>query len=478
MRKRSKKSARASAHVVDAWWLRGKIFLSGYSVRAPGVDKMLLTSSGFWSYLHVMQAVTKIWVAVAATFVLAGCREDAPGSTAGALPPVSALPAAVSAAPPPSASAKASSTLPKKKRPKTREAPNPMKMTAYRKHLAEGRRLASKSTFPEAIKEFEKALEAVPGDAPALLDLGWAAFKAGELDRAKKSTEEALARTTSPKLKGMAHYNLGRIAEEKKDDKTAVEQYRISLELRPNETVEKRLAEVAKRSGSAVAVKTAVEPLPCQTPAKTVADVCACMTKPQADDTAPRTCESLKDVKVERDDLAFIEVATTLMETYTYAVARNEQGFVPVAKVGWAYNPGAFGIYEEFTLEPIVEKSAGKTKVLWIEGTRNRHDSDMGIDEYEEETSKLVTLCVPPAGETKTWKCPLHLTTSMSYVRDRMGIEGFTPDDVTRGLMTKGLPVKSSWSLDVKLLDGKVEVTVASGKPPADVQALAKTHSL
>jgi hypothetical protein len=44
--------------------------------------------------------------------------------------------------------------------------------------------------------------------------------------------------------------------------------------------------------------------------------------------------------------------------------------------------------------------------------------------------------------------------------------------------MTKGLPIKSSWSLDVKLLDGKAEVTVASGKPPADAQALVRTHSL
>lgn len=409
---------------------------------------------------------------LAASFVMMGCRADSTDSKPGpAAPPGPSTPLIVATAiQPVTRSSQAFPTLPKKtKRPKTREAPNPKKMAEYRKHLAEGRRLAAKSSFPEAIKEFELALESVPGDAPAMLDMGWAAFKAGELDKAKKKTEDALSRTTSPKLKGMAHYNLGRIAEEKKEYKQAVDHYQVSLELRPNEIVEKRLAELAKKANITVALKTAVEPLPCQTPAASIADVCACMIKPQPDDMAPRTCEQLTDVKVGRDDLAFVDVAVSMFETYTYALARVEQGFLPIAKVGWEYNPGAFGIFEEFDIASISEKTAGKTKVVWIEGTRNRHDSDMGIDEYEEESSKLVTVCVPPAGDVKTWKCPISLTTEMSYTRDRMGIEGFTPDDETRKLMTKGLPIKSSWSVEIKLLDGKADVVVGTGKPPADI---------
>jgi len=247
--------------------------------------------------------------------------------------------------------------------------------------------------------------------------------------------------------------------------------------LRPNEIVEKRLADVAKKANITLPPKPAAEPLPCQTPVASIAEVCTCMTKPQPDDTAPRTCEHLKDVKVGRDDLGFIDVGVSAFEVYTYAVARDDKGFKPIAKLGWEYNPGAFGIFEEFELAPVKEKMAGKTKVLWIEGVRNRHDSDMGIDEYEEETSRLVTLCVPPAGDVKTWKCPLSMPIEMTYVRDRMGLEDFTPDEETRKLMTKGLPVKSSWALDIKLLDGKAEVTVTSGKPPADVQAQVRTYS-
>jgi Tetratricopeptide repeat len=418
-----------------------------------------------------------IWVA---TILLSGCKGDAEQTAAGAAPTSASVAPVVKAAIAPAASGSASAAAKptKKKRAKTREAPNPARMAEYRKHLTEGRLLTSKSQFPEAMKEFEKALEAVPGDAPALLDLGWVAFKAGELDKAKKKTEEALGRTTNPQLKGMAHYNLGRVAEEKKEFKGAVDHYQVSIELRPNEIVEKRLAEVAKKNNITIVPKPAVEPLPCQTPVASVADVCACMIKPQPDDMAPRTCEQLKEVKVGRDDLAFIDVAVSNFEIHTYAVGKGDGGFMPIAKVGWEYNPGAFGIFEEFELAPVTEKMAGKTKVLWIDGIRNRHDSDMGIDEYEEETSRLVTLCVPPAGDVKTWKCPVSVPTEMNHVRDRMGLEGFAPDEETRKLMTKGLPFKSSWSLDIKLSEGKADVTVASGKPPAEVQAKARSYPL
>jgi hypothetical protein len=426
-----------------------------------------------------MQFDSKISWALGLGIVVVGCQGEPAGNKIGAKPTApSSQSLVVASVAMPATSSSASASLPRKKRPKTREAPNPIKMAEYRKHLTEGRRLASKSTFPEAIREFEKALEAVPGDAPALMDLGWAHFKAGELDKAKKRTEEALGRTTSPQLKGMGHYNLGRIAEEKKDYKEAVDHYQVSLELRPNEIVEKRLADLAKKANITVAVKTAAEPLPCQTAATSIVDVCACMIKPQPDDMAPRTCEQVKEVKTGRDDLAFVEVAASMFDSFTYAVAKSDQGFLPIAKVGWEYNPGAFGIFEEFEIKSVTEKAAGKTKVVWIEGSRSRHDSDMGIDEYEEETSRIVTVCVPPAGDVKTWTCPLSIPVEMTYLRDRMGIEGFTPDEETRKLMTKGLPIKSSWSLDVKLSEGKADVTVASGKPPADVQAKVKSYSL
>ncbi|MRG90362.1 tetratricopeptide repeat protein [Polyangium spumosum] len=416
-------------------------------------------------------------IPLAALVSLVACKDGGgtspPAPTAAAPAPTAA--ATASAAPTGSAPAAA---LPRPKRPKTREAPSPEKMRAYRKALTEGRILAGKLQWPEAIKEFEKALVVVPGDAPALTELCWAAFKAGELERAKKSCEEALRRTTSPKIQGMAHYNLGRVAEERKDPKTALDHYRKSVALRPNETVEKRLAELAKKEKAPA--PPAQEPLPCQTPAVKIADVCTCLTKPEPGEVVMggRSCEPVKEPKLPRPELTLLEAQTGTFRTDWILVAKGEKGFSPIGRIGSTHNPGAFGIYEELSIPTVTEKTAGKTPVLWIEARHDRHDSDMGIDEYEEETVRTVTLCVPPQGKVTEWKCPLTVPVERSYVRDRMQLEGFTPDAETRKLMTKGLPLKEGWSLEVKLEDGKAEVSVAGGKPPAAVARLVGSHAL
>jgi len=353
-------------------------------------------------------------------------------------------------------------------------------MREYRKHLTDGRLFAGKAQWPEAIKSFEKALEAVPGDAPALTELGWAAFKAGELDRAKKANEEAVRRTTSPKIQGMALYNLGRVAEAQKDTKTAIEHYRKSLELRPNEIVEKRLAELTKGEK---AKAPAAEALPCQTPAAKLEDMCACLVKATAspDDPSspePLTCAPMKDVKIPRPEISAVEVQTSMFHADFYVVEKRGEGFVPVGKLGFTHNPGAFGIFEELEVTSVTEKTAGKTPVLWFDVSHARHDSDMGIDEMEDATTTSVTICVPPQGEAKAWKCPFTTPLKYEYTRERMGLEGFTPDAETRKLMTKGLPIKETWALDAKLGEGKVEVSVASGKPPAYATKHVGTHTL
>ncbi|MDC3962956.1 tetratricopeptide repeat protein [Polyangium jinanense] len=415
-------------------------------------------------------------IPLAALASLVACQDGGvtPQPAPSAAPPAPTPTTTASAAPTASALGEG---LPRPKRPKTREAPSPEKMREYRKHLTEGRLLAGKSQWPEAIKAFEKALGVVPGDAPALTELGWAAFKAGELERAKKSSEEAINRTTSPKLQAMAHYNLGRIAEERKETKTALDHYRKSVALRPNETVEKRLAELSKKEKAPA--PPAVEPLPCQTAAVKIADVCACLTKPEpGEPESPRSCEPVKEPKLPRTELTLLEAQTAVFQTDWILVAKGEKGFLPVGKIGSTHNPGAFGIYEELTIPTVTEKTAGKTTVLWFEARRDRHDSDMGIDEYEEETVRTVTLCVPPQGKTTEWRCPLTVPVERTYIRDRMQLEGFTPDAETRKLMTKGLPIKEGWALDVKLGDGKAEVSVTGGKPPPNVAALVGSHPL
>jgi tetratricopeptide (TPR) repeat protein len=425
--------------------------------------------------------VTSRVLPVAACLTLLGCS----GPEAGSERPIADVkvtataPSSIMAIPAGSVSA-ASTSSAKKKRRATSPAPDPEKLRDYRKHLAEGRRLAGASKWADAVKEIEQALAAVPGDAPALVELGWAAFNAGDTKRARKANEEALRGTTSPKIKAMALYNLGRVAEAQKDPTRARDYYARSLELRPSEAVEKRLADLdGKEKAPRPVAGMGAAPLPCQAPLSRVEDVCNCLGRPDAEDTGPRSCEAMKDVKIPRDDLRILLVEAPPFRQFYWLVARNEKGWAPVASLGQTYNPGAFGIFEELEVVSISEKTAGAAKVLWVETRKERHDTDMGIDEYEEETLRLVTLCALPGGDRKSTSCPLQVPVEVRHKRERLGNPDFISDEVTRPLMTKGLPLSTATELSIELLaDGRAEVKAVSGTPSADVKALLGAHAL
>ena len=108
--------------------------------------------------------------------------------------------------------------------------------------LKEGRRLSAKGDYPAAIKSFDQALAAVPHDPTALSELGFAALKAGQLDRARKCTLEAVDGAGDPHIKAATLYNLGLIDEAQGNPAAAIGDYQRSLALRPNKTVEAKLA--------------------------------------------------------------------------------------------------------------------------------------------------------------------------------------------------------------------------------------------
>jgi hypothetical protein len=388
-----------------------------------------------------------------------------------------AAPPTASAAPP---AASAEAPPKKKKRRPTRAEPTAEQMASYRKHLTEGRRLAGASKWAEAVTELSAALAAVPDDAPALTELGWAAFNAGDLDKAKQSNEKALKNTSSPRIKAMALYNLGRVAEAQKDPAKARAFYEKSLALRPNEAVDKRLSELTKKEKLPPSTAAKAEALPCATPAAKIEDVCACLQKPEEDDTGPRTCAEAPDVKSPRDDLRVLRVEAPPFYDFYWLVARGEKGWAPVADLGSTYNPGAFGIFEELTVETFEERAVGPSKVVWIETRKDRHDSDMGIDEYEEERTRTVVVCMPPAGSRKAFSCPLTVPVEVTSKRDRLGNPDFQPDAETRKLMTKGLPVEQAVRLEVALQpDARhAVVRVVSGTPSPALKALVGTHAL
>ena len=121
------------------------------------------------------------------------------------------------------------------------------KPKAYVTALREGRALVKNKDYAGAIAKLDAALAVVEGDATALSEIGWAALQAGDLERAQDATTRSIAAAENPKLKAASLYNLGRIAEERGDKDAAKQAYTESLALRPNDTVEKRLAKLENR---------------------------------------------------------------------------------------------------------------------------------------------------------------------------------------------------------------------------------------
>ncbi len=122
--------------------------------------------------------------------------------------------------------------------------PTPKPADAYQTHLAAGRHVEVDHKWTEALTEYELALEAKPGDATALGEIGAAAFYAGKPARARQASELAIeAAGTDKRLRAAALYNLGR-AIEKASPNAAASLYAASNAESPRARVKARIATI------------------------------------------------------------------------------------------------------------------------------------------------------------------------------------------------------------------------------------------
>lgn len=356
----------------------------------------------------------------------------------------SSSPAAGSGAPPPApidAGAVVAVDAAPAARP-TRTAPvaiPPAVRAEYTRRLAAGRKASKAARWPEAIRELEAALAAIPGDDRALSELSWAAMSTGDADKARKAGRQAVLVTTDPKLKAAALYNLGRV-EEPTDPKKAAALYAESIALRPNKIVSQRLADLTAR------VPMAPEPLPCTTPVAE-ADVCPCLARTPTD-----LPDEYRACTLTRTSLPDFKIATYTEGEHNQEavmlVGRSSQGWSVVGVLTHVYNPGAFGIYEEWKLDGATDEQLGGKSLARFVVTRERSDTDMGVDEIESESTTSLVVCVRDlTGGPPT--CPLDVVTVYTYERDRLGLaeEG----GIAKDFQTPGLPIRSQTTLDVKL---------------------------
>ncbi len=378
-----------------------------------------------------------------------------------------AAPAASTNPPPTSASSLDAAVAAKPATPATPAAPaaKPAAITKavrveYKQRLSAGRKAAKAAQWPAAIRELEAALVAIPGDDRALAELSFAAMSAGDHDKARKAGRQAVRTATDPKIKAASLYNLGRVEETAAPAKAAA-LYRESLALRPNATVEKRLADLASRGSYTP------PPPPCATPMP-LAKICPCLNATVEDLAADGyACE------LEETDLADFQLATFAIsdvgERDIMVVGKSDAGWSVVAILDSVYNPGAFGISEEWELMSATDERHGTRSIARFVSKKSRNDSDLGIDEVESETTTELLVCVRDnAGGPPT--CPLAVQTDYEYTRDRLGLS--TDDDMAdvSDIRTKGLPINSATKLSVELgVDGVAKVRAVQGRPDPSV---------
>ena len=278
--------------------------------------------------------------------------------------------------------------------------------------LNEGRKLTKAGKYEEAMARYREALTIDASDVAVLGELGWAAYKSGDLELAHRTTTAAMRFAKEDKQLGMLLYNLGRIDEDRGQLDAAAELYRVSLARRPNDVVQKRLDDLlAKQSQPAEPTVTAEIDAAMSSGLARLGeglagpeDACALLEKVACEDYTmdPEDgCEcdpALAGAPGADQSWGLLHL--------TAGMAPTQEAWFPVVKVGekwtvfaavlYAYNPGAFGIYEEASVgasevKALLGESEG-TQLIFHLG-KDRSDSDMGINEVESESYEIYVVC-------------------------------------------------------------------------------------
>ena len=111
----------------------------------------------------------------------------------------------------------------------------------YGKWLGEGRRRLQSKDYLGAVEAFGKALIARPRAPEALVEMGWAAYLAQDLELAEHSTRAALEVANGSSLRGTALCNLGLILERAGKASEAIQSFKASFQTQPSTAAREHL---------------------------------------------------------------------------------------------------------------------------------------------------------------------------------------------------------------------------------------------
>ncbi len=341
----------------------------------------------------------------------------------------------------------------------------------YREHLREGRKLVQGKKYKEGLEVFEKARAIDPNNARILSEIGWAAYLAGDYERSIQANNDSVRFAKEDKLKGASLYNLGRVAEAQKDMSKAADYYERSLTFRENKTVRERLAKVKTQGGDSEPEKKDLYSFfgRC-TMAPLGADLDAgCRKMAKGLDPEPKCFsvmygseETAPEIKKVPGGTKLTEVATFVMSldndmTDYHMLAIKHDNTWYATPLVWVYNPGAFGIFEDLdALEVSFEQlvPGGEPEIL-VRTEHARRDTDMGLDEEEDSTTKELTVFGIQGGKPMLM---LDMVESYTYYRGRIG--AIPDDELPKDLVNDKLPINSKSGLEATF-DKKGNVTLA-----------------
>ena len=339
---------------------------------------------------------------------------------------------------------------------------------AFNKEFKRGRKLSGQKKWAEAVRAFEAALAIHAGEQAALIDLGFAAFQAGNFPKARAANDRALLITTNPEQRAAVLYNQGRVSEARGDRTSAQRLYSESLALRPNPMVQERLAQLGK--------PVEVRPLDCQD-----ADVIV-MTTPavpkefceryrlaleqsgNAHPDEPYECELSRDEKLPKNyQLASVKPGDGI--DYVLLVQEDASKLRPVGVLDKSIIPNGGGNFDEWSISRVMHGTVKTRPYVWIESKSSHREFEYSSGMNDDTDTDDVFLLFP---DKARFCFPIRIV-------DKSTIEkGFEPNDPQAPRHPHRKETVMRATLDK---DGRLDIRLVKGQA-SDDKGLLGEHQL
>lgn len=368
----------------------------------------------------------------------------------------------------------------------------PLEAAQKAKLLAElkaGRTLAKGEKWAEAKAAFDRALALDPGNVQVLSELSWVYVNLPDYAAAIDTANLALRTAADAKTRAALLYNLGRAHEGKGDPLEAAIQYRKSLQKRPNAVVQKRLDDLVAKTKKEILAEADKEK---EREKKAVTRI-ACAQRFSEDLALVQCLERASDDGFLGSPLvAAFDAPSGLvppmrivhfgnegagLTIYLLVRGTSTGSIEPVGELGRAWNPGAFGVSEDYAYTASKENVYGKRHVVEVYGRHSHSDADYAGLSVATVVTEQVSVCAYEGDELAKCTAPLvvAVTETQSYPLDPKTLSA--EDSALLAVLRKDKPPSTQAArAEVSVTADEVTLTRASG--PEELLSSLGKHPL